>query len=124
MDDPLSRLFQALSDPTRRGVLTRLLAGDATISALAAPLGMSLTAVSKHVGILEETGLVQVRKIGRDRWCRLETEELAPALVWLKTLGLDDAEWEEALERRLEDLGLAGTDQDGPPPFDRDGRNL
>lgn len=112
----LDRLFQALTDPTRRAILSALLAKDRTVAELAAPFGISLTAVSKHIGLLEGAGLLRVEKAGRARWCRIDPAALAPAFAWLRTCGYDDTAEEEALERRLERLGLAaeGNAEAGP----------
>ena len=70
MTATLDRTFFALSDPTRRGILDRLADGPATIGELAAPYGLTLNGVKKHVGILEEVDLVITTKVGRARECR------------------------------------------------------
>ncbi|HEX8102764.1 MAG TPA: metalloregulator ArsR/SmtB family transcription factor [Solirubrobacteraceae bacterium] len=88
----LDRTFAALADPTRRDVLERLGRGSATISELAAPYGISLTGMKKHVGVLEAAGLVATEKVGRERRC-----SAGPAR-------LDDVrEWTDAYRRMLED---------------------
>src|SRR3974390_3452372 len=69
----IDRLFHALGDPTRRAMLDRLSAGPLSVSALAAPLGITLTAVAQHLQILEECGLAQTEKVGRVRTCRIGT---------------------------------------------------
>jgi DNA-binding transcriptional ArsR family regulator len=66
------RLFHALGDPTRRAILDRLTQGPLSVSALAAPLGITLTAVAQHLQILEECALVRTEKLGRVRTCRIE----------------------------------------------------
>lgn len=66
------RLFHALGDPTRRAILDRLTQGPLSVSALAAPLGITLTAVAQHLQILEECALVCTEKVGRVRTCRIE----------------------------------------------------
>ena len=68
---PVDRAFAALADPTRRAVLERLGLGHATISELAAPFGMSITGMKKHVRLLEEAELVTTEKVGRVRRCML-----------------------------------------------------
>jgi DNA-binding transcriptional ArsR family regulator len=74
--DQLSATFSALADPTRRGILARLALGEATVSELAEPYDMSMAAVSKHIKILNECGLVVIRKKGRKRYCRADTRKL------------------------------------------------
>jgi DNA-binding transcriptional ArsR family regulator len=78
--------FAALADPTRREVLLRLTAGSATISELAAPHGMSLTGMKKHVRVLEEARLVTTEKVGRSRRCRLVPYAFEGISVWLARL--------------------------------------
>jgi len=81
----LDRHFAALADPTRRGILARLgRDADASISDLAAEFGMTLTGVKKHVGVLEDAGLVATRKVGRVRRCTLGPERLDAELAWLE----------------------------------------
>ena len=79
----LDRAFAALADETRRGILTRLGDGPATITELAIPAGMTLTGVRKHVDVLESAGLVTTEKVGRVRQCRLGTERLDDAMAWI-----------------------------------------
>ncbi len=80
----LDRVFGALSDPTRRTILDRLGRGEATISELAAPTGISLTGVKKHVAVLEAAALIQTEKRGRARFCRLEPRGLDEAGFWIE----------------------------------------
>jgi DNA-binding transcriptional ArsR family regulator len=80
----LDRTFAALSDPTRRGVLRRLGRGSATISELAEPVGISLTGMKKHVGVLEEAELVTTEKVGRSRRCTLGPRRLDDVQVWVE----------------------------------------
>jgi len=80
----LDRTFAALSDPTRRAVLERLGRGPATISELAAPTGMSLTGLKKHVRILEDAGLVTTEKHGRTRHCYLGPRRLEDVTDWVE----------------------------------------
>ncbi|MGB7448629.1 MAG: metalloregulator ArsR/SmtB family transcription factor [Ornithinimicrobium sp.] len=93
----LDRIFVALSDSTRRSILETLGNGPATVSELAEPFGMSLTAVKKHLRVLEETGLVQTEKLGRARHCRLGTEKLEDAMSWISF-------YQRLWERRLDGL--------------------
>ena len=101
----LNRTFAALSDGTRRAIVARLAGGEAPLSDLAAPFEMSQTAVSKHVRVLSDAGLVRVEKRGRTRYCRLEAVPMKDASTWL-----DDYRefWEgqfEALARYLNEEG-------------------
>jgi DNA-binding transcriptional ArsR family regulator len=75
-DDPLSLIFGALADPTRRAILARLAEGEATVNELAAPFAMSLPAVSKHLKVLERAGLISRGRDAQWRPCRLEPEPL------------------------------------------------
>ena len=81
--DELSRVFQALADPTRREMLHRLSARERTVGELAEPFRMSLAAASKHVKVLERAGLVQRTVQGRTHRCRLDAARLAEAQEWL-----------------------------------------
>ena len=98
------RTFAALADPTRRAVLERLGEGPATISELAAPAGMSLTGLKKHVRILEDAELVTTEKHGRTRHCHLGPKGLEDVSDWLETYrrGWDDRfdRLEEIIERK------------------------
>jgi DNA-binding transcriptional ArsR family regulator len=79
----LDRIFQALADPARRGMLERLTRGPASVSELAAPLDMALPSVMQHLALLETSGLVRSEKVGRVRTCRLETAALRRAEAWI-----------------------------------------
>lgn len=80
---PLDTVFHALADPTRRAVIGRLLAGPASVKALAQPFAMGLPAFLKHLAVLEDSGLIASRKEGRVRTCRLQAARLATAEAWL-----------------------------------------
>jgi len=67
-----AQVFHALGDPTRRAIVEKLSEGPCSVSALAAPLQITLTAVAQHLQVLEECGLVHTEKIGRVRTCRIE----------------------------------------------------
>jgi len=92
----LDRVFHALSDPARRGMVERLARGPATVSELAEPLPMSLPAVVQHLQVLEASGLVRSEKVGRVRTCRIEPEALRSAERWI---GQRRASWERRLDR-------------------------
>ena len=103
LDDPLSAVFGALADPTRRAILARLARGESTVSELAEPFDMSLPAVSKHLGVLEDAGLLKRTRDGRLRRCRLEAAPLGAASEWIESHRLF---WEarfDRLERFLEE---------------------
>lgn len=91
----LSVIFAALSDETRRSILKRLKDGEARLSELAEPFDMSQTAVTRHVRVLEEAGLVQIEKRGRVRHCALTAAPFKDAASWI-----DDYRpfWEEKLD--------------------------
>lgn len=96
----LSATFAALSDPTRRDVVTRLKHGEATVSHLAHGHPMSLPAFSKHIGVLVDAGLVERRKVGRTMVCSLAPARLREAEAWMADLRTF---WSGGLER-LDDL--------------------
>src|SRR5947207_8350732 len=81
---PLDASFAALSDATRRGVLERLGRSDASITELADKFHMTLTGMKKHVGVLEQAGLVTTQKVGRVRTCRLGRRRLEEEAAWIE----------------------------------------
>jgi len=80
----LDTTFSALADPTRRAILARLAEGEASVMELAAPFAMSQPAISKHLRVLENAGLISKGRDGQKRPCRLETEQLEAANAWLE----------------------------------------
>jgi len=84
LPDHLSATYAALADPTRRAILARLAAGEATVGELAEPFAMSLPAVSKHLKVLERAGLIARRRKAQWRPCRLEARPLKDAAQWLE----------------------------------------
>lgn len=96
---PLDTAFQALSDPTRRAMVERLSRGPATVSELAAPFPMSMSAVAQHLKILEASGLVASEKTGRVRTCRVDARALGAAERWIN-------ERRQSVERSLDRLGV------------------
>ena len=82
--EALDRMFAALADPTRRAILARLAAGDATVTELAAPFDMSQPAISKHLKVLERAGLVTRGREAQKRPVRLEAGPLKAATDWLE----------------------------------------
>ena len=105
--DQLDRVYHALADEGRRAMLDRLVKGPATVSELAAPLDMSLSAVVQHLKVLEASGLVRSEKAGRVRTCRVDTKTLNLAEQWIN-------QRRKLWERRLDRLGeiLAAPEQD------------
>jgi DNA-binding transcriptional ArsR family regulator len=101
--DQLDLMFQALADPGRRLMVERLSKGPASVSQLAEPLDMSLSAVVQHLQVLEASGLVRTEKVGRVRTCTIEPKALGQAEQWITDRR---TQW----ERRLDRLGeyLAG----------------
>jgi len=95
-NDPLSRTFAALADPTRRAILSRLASGEATVTELAAPFRMSLPAVSKHLKVLERAGLITRAQEAQWRPRRLEAAPLKDVSDWVETYR---RLWEERLDR-------------------------
>jgi DNA-binding transcriptional ArsR family regulator len=95
-DTDLSLLFHALSDATRRSILTRLAERPARVTDLAGPTGLSLPTVMRHLAVLEEAGLIATSKDGRVRTCAIVPEAMEPARTWI-----DDqrAIWEARLDR-------------------------
>jgi DNA-binding transcriptional ArsR family regulator len=109
-DPQLDRVFLALADSTRRAMIEQLSAGPRSISELAAPYDVTLTAIGQHVAALEAAGLARSEKVGRVRTVTLETKALARAERWLVT---HQKRWELRLDR----LGalLAEDDDDDAP---------
>jgi DNA-binding transcriptional ArsR family regulator len=83
----LDAVFAALADPTRRAIVRRLAAGEASVSELSEPFAMTLTAVAKHLRVLADAGIVEQRKEGRVRRCRLAPAPLRDAHDWLGEYG-------------------------------------
>jgi len=84
LTEPLSRVFFALSDPTRRAILARIGGGEATVTAIAAPFALTLAAVSKHIRVLEQAGLLHRSKQGRKYHLRLIADPLRDAADWVE----------------------------------------
>jgi DNA-binding transcriptional ArsR family regulator len=95
-EDKLSLTFAALADPTRRAILARLAAGEASVTELAEPFDMSMPAVSKHLGVLERAGLITRGRDAQYRPCRLESAPLRDAAGWISEYRRF---WEESFDR-------------------------
>jgi DNA-binding transcriptional ArsR family regulator len=98
----LDETFAALADPTRRRILERLGRGNATISELAGPAGMSLTGIKKHVAILERADLVSTEKRGRARHCHLGPRRLEEVSRWIESYRRDADERFDRLDELIE----------------------
>jgi DNA-binding transcriptional ArsR family regulator len=96
----LTTTFAALGDPTRLAIVTRLSRGEATMGELAAPHRITLPAITKHVGVLVDAGLVTRRKVGRTIVCTLQPESLSELQAWLGDL---TSYWNATIDR-LEEL--------------------
>jgi DNA-binding transcriptional ArsR family regulator len=94
--DPLSTIFSALADPTRRAILARLTTGEASVTELAEPFEMSMPAISKHLKVLERAGLIARGREAQWRPCRLEAEPLKEAADWLEHYRRF---WEQSFDR-------------------------
>ena len=105
MNTTLDRMFFALSNPTRRGILEHLGHGPATIGELAQPFGLTLNGVKKHVGILEEVDLVVTAKVGRARKCQLGPAQLE-ATEWIE-------DYRRTWQRRLDGFSCYVEGKDG-----------
>ena len=95
-NDQLSTTLAALADPTRRAILARLASGDASVTELAAPFEMSMPAISKHLKVLEQAGLIARGREAQWRPCRLQPEPLKNVSEWLDHYRMF---WEQSLER-------------------------
>jgi DNA-binding transcriptional ArsR family regulator len=95
-DQQLDAVFTALSDRTRRDIVARLSAGEATVKELAGPYAMSLQAVSQHIRVLERSGLISQGRHRQTRPCRLEPAALETALSWIEE---NRRTWSERMDR-------------------------
>jgi DNA-binding transcriptional ArsR family regulator len=94
--DALSSTFAALADPTRRAILARLARGEASVGDLAAPFDVSLPAITKHLDVLERSGLIERRRESRFRHCRLKPAKLDEASEWIERYRRT---WEESFDK-------------------------
>jgi DNA-binding transcriptional ArsR family regulator len=102
MTDRLDAVFAALADPTRRAILAMLLEDDMAVTDVAEPFAMSLAAISKHLAVLADAGLISRERRGRVIWCKLEPEAMREASVWMRGFGQVDPLDLDAFERFLE----------------------
>jgi DNA-binding transcriptional ArsR family regulator len=118
MSDELSRVFAALADPTRRDLVARLTDGDATVGDLAAPYDVSLQAVSKHLKVLEEAGLVSRSRDAQRRPVHLEAEVLDLMTQWIERYRRRAEERYQRLDDVLADLNDPRTDRTTETPME------
>ncbi len=111
--DPLSTTLAALADPTRRAILGRLATGEATVAELAAPFAISLPAISRHLKVLEQAGLITRGREAQWRPCRLDAAPLGALAAWLEPYRRF---WDESFDR-LDDY-LRTLQHDPPEPRD------
>ena len=112
-EDELTRTFAALADPTRRAILTRLSAGEATVNQLAEPFALTQQAISKHIKVLERAGLVSRSRAAQARPCRIEPARFEVAADWI---GRHRQAWHDRydrLDQHLTELRAAGAEH-GP----------
>jgi DNA-binding transcriptional ArsR family regulator len=103
-DDELSRIFAALADPTRRDMVARLAGGDATVGELAEPYDVSVQAVSKHIRVLTDAGLVSQRRDAQRRPCHLEAEVFDLMTKWIERYRRQAEERYERLDAVLAEM--------------------
>lgn len=102
MEKSLDIVFAALGDTTRREILSMLLEDDMAVTDVAEPFEMSLAAISKHLNVLTNAGLISQEKRGRVKWCKLEPDALRDASVWMKGFGQMESVDLDAFERFLD----------------------
>ena len=116
---PLDTVFAALSDPTRRTILAMLLEDDMAVTDVAEPFQISLAAISKHLSVLADAGLVSRERRGRVIWCKLEPDALRAATVWMQGFGqfepIDLDDFERFLEVELEGPAASGSGASAEP---------
>ncbi|WP_339109044.1 metalloregulator ArsR/SmtB family transcription factor [Thioclava sp. GXIMD4216] len=98
----LDTIFAALADPTRREILRMLLEDDMAVTDVASPFDISLAAISKHLAILSQAGLISQEKRGRVKWCKLEPTSMSEAIIWIQSFGQFQAIDLDAFERFVE----------------------
>jgi DNA-binding transcriptional ArsR family regulator len=102
----IGRVFDVLGDPTRRAIIDRLALGPASVSHLAGPLGVTVTAIGQHLQVLEETGFVKTEKLGRVRRCHLDPAGFRTVEQWA-------ADHRALWAQRLDRLGAVMDEDDG-----------
>lgn len=113
----LDDVFGALSDPTRRGIVAHLAVGPCSVSELGAPFAVSAPAISKHLAVLERAGMIERWKIGRVHYCRLITDPLVRAGIWIEH---HRTFWERQLDALAEYLDREQEECKQPSPSRQD----
>ena len=103
MAKSLGLTFSALSDPTRREILAMLLEDDMAVTDVAEPFEMSLAAISKHLGVLTNAGLILQERRGRVKWCKLDPDAMQAAWTWMQGFGQFDHLDLDGLEAYIKD---------------------
>jgi DNA-binding transcriptional ArsR family regulator len=116
--DRLDATFAALADPTRRAIVTRLASGDLTVNELAAPFALTLPGISKHLKVLERSGLITRSRQAQFRPCHLEREALDAAIDWMEASRRTWAERFDKLDAHLKDIQATAPSQ-APTTGDR-----
>jgi len=121
----LDAVFGALSDPIRRGMLARLARGESSVTALGEPFAVSAPAISKHLRVLESSGLISRRKVGRVHYCRLRADPLGEAGDWIEQ---QRAFWEQRfnalanyLDKEQSECGYRQSNEPGSPSGSKGG---
>jgi DNA-binding transcriptional ArsR family regulator len=112
VEQRLDATFAALADPTRRAIVARLAAGDATVNELAAPFELSLPGISKHLKVLERSGLISRRRQAQFRPCHLERRALDTAVDWIEA---NRRLWSERFDQLDEHLRTLQAPPNGDP---------
>jgi DNA-binding transcriptional ArsR family regulator len=112
VDERLDATFAALADPTRRAIVARLAEGDATVNELAAPFALSLPGISKHLKVLERSGLITRRRQAQFRPCHLERHALDAAVDWIEA---NRRLWSERFDKLDDHLRTLHTPPNGAP---------
>ncbi len=117
-DDPISRGFAALADPTRRAVLQRLAAGEASVSELMEPFDLTQPTISKHLKVLEDAGLIETSRTAQRRPRRLNTQGVENLSKWLEDFRLQWDRRFDNLENYLTNVTQNGASNDPSDPSD------
>jgi DNA-binding transcriptional ArsR family regulator len=102
LDEQIGHMFAALADPTRRAIIRRLTSGEATVAELAEPFALTQQAVSRHLKVLEQAGLITRSRVAQSRPCRLDPQRLALAAHWIEDQQSLWADRHEKLARHLD----------------------
>ena len=112
VEERLDATFAALADPTRRAIVARLAVGDATVNELAEPFDLSLPGISKHLKVLERSGLISRRRQAQFRPCHLEKNALDAAVDWIEA---NRRLWSERFDKLDDHLRTLQTPENGDP---------